>query len=56
MPLFSKFSKGDPAFTGNIETGVAFKNYEQFIKCIAKIDGTTIDDAEDLDLVMPMYN
>ena len=21
-----------------------------------KIDGTTIDDAEDLDLVMPMYN
>ena len=56
VPLFSKFSKGDPTFTGNIETEVAFKNYEQFIKCIAKIDGTTIDDAEDLDLVMPMYN
>ena len=56
VPVFSKFSKGDPAFTGNIETGVAFKNYEQFIKCIAKIDGATIDDAEDLDLVMPMYN
>ena len=23
---------------------------------LSKIDGTTIDDAEDLDLVMPMYN
>ena len=26
------------------------------MKCIIKIDGTTIDDTEDLDLVMPMYN
>ena len=25
-------------------------------KCITKIDETTIDDAEDLDLVMPIYN
>ena len=25
-------------------------------ECITKIDGTTIDDAEDLDLVMPMHN
>ena len=25
-------------------------------KCIIKIDGTAADDAEDLDLVMPMYN
>ena len=25
-------------------------------KCITKIDETTIDDAEDLDLVIPMYN
>ena len=24
--------------------------------CISKIDGTTIDDAEDLDLVVVMYN
>ena len=35
---------------------VAFKKYAPFTKCITKIDGTTIDDAEDLDLVMPMYN
>ena len=37
-------------------TQVAFKNCSPFTKCITKIDGTTIDDAEDLDLVMPMYN
>ena len=33
-----------------------FKNSVPFTKCITKIDGTTIDDVEDLDLVMPMYN
>ena len=27
-----------------------------FTKCITKIDGTAIDDAEDLDLVMSVYN
>ena len=31
------------------------KNSATFIKCITKIDGTTIDDAEDLDLAMSMY-
>ena len=37
-------------------TQVAFKNGAPFTKCITKTYGTTIDDAEDLDLVMPMYN
>ena len=27
-----------------------------FTKCITRIDGTTIDDAEDLDLVMLVYS
>ena len=35
---------------------VAFKNCASLNKCITKIDGITIDDAEDLDLVMPIYN
>ena len=35
---------------------VAFKNGVPFAKCITKIYGTTIDDAEDLDLAMLMYN
>ena len=37
-------------------TQVAFKSCAPFTKCIKKIDGTTTDDAEDLDLAMPIYN
>ena len=40
----------------NIPTQVAFKICALFNTCITKIYGTSIDDAEDLDLVMPMYN
>ena len=40
----------------NIQTPVAFKIWAAFIKCIKKTDGTTMDDAEDLDLSMLMYN
>ena len=40
----------------NNPTQVAFKNCAPFIKCITKINGLTIADAEDLDMVMPMYN
>ena len=35
---------------------VAFKNNAPFINCISKIRGVQIDNAEDLDVVMPMYN
>ena len=34
---------------------VAFKNNAPFINCISKINGIQIDNAEDLDVVMPMY-
>ena len=47
---------GDITIIRGNETQVAFKNCAPFIKCITKIDGTMIDDAEDLDLIMPMYN
>ena len=47
---------GDITVVAATATQVAFKNCAPFTKCITKIDGTTIDDAEDLDLVMPMYN
>ena len=48
--------KGDVTVTAVPAIQVSFKNCAPFTKCITKIDGTTIDDAEDLDLVMPMYN
>ena len=35
---------------------LAFKNNAPFINCISKINGTKIDNAEDLDVVMSMYN
>ena len=47
---------GDITVTEAPETQVSFNNCAPFIKCITKIDETTTDDAEDLDLVMPMYN
>ena len=34
----------------------AFKNNALFISCILKINNAPIDNAEDLDVVMPMYN
>ena len=33
-----------------------FKNNAPFNNCISKINGAKIDNAEDLDAVMPMYN
>ena len=46
--------RGDITIIGHQATQVAFKNCALFSKCITKIDGTTLDDAEDLDLVMSM--
>ena len=34
----------------------ALKNNAPFISCISKINNTLIDNAKDLDIVMPMYN
>ena len=38
------------------EKKLVFKNNAPFISCISKINGVKIDNAEDLDVVMPMYN
>ena len=38
------------------KTSASLQNCAPLTKYITKIDGTTIDDAEDLDFVMPMYN
>ena len=36
--------------------GVAFENCAPFTKCISRINNTGIDNAHDIDIVMPMYN
>ena len=36
--------------------GVVFKNCAPFTKCISRINNADIDNAQDIDIVMPMYN
>ena len=53
--------KGDITVEGNNKANkcnknLVFKNNAPFINCITKINGMKIDNAEDLDVVMPMYN
>ena len=53
--------KGDITLEGDNDANkhnknLAFKNNAPFISCISKINGVQIDNAENLDVVMPMYN
>ena len=41
---------------GKRNKSVTFKNNAPFINCISKSNGVQIDNAEDLDVVTPMYN
>ena len=38
------------------DKGVAFKNCAPFTNCISEINNTQVDNAKDIDIVMPMYN
>ena len=38
------------------DKGVTFKNCAPFTKCISRINNTDIDNTQDIDIVMPMYN
>ena len=40
----------------NRDKKVIFKNCAPFTNCISKINNTQIDNAEYIDIVMPMYN
>ena len=40
----------------NINKKVIFKNCAPFTNCISEINNTQIDNAKDIDIVMPMYN
>ena len=41
---------------GNANTKVAFKNCAPFRKCRAEINETFVDEAEHINIAMPMYN
>ena len=38
------------------DKGVAFKNCAPFTHCISEINNTQVDNAKDIDIIMPMYN
>ena len=44
------------AAANNTNKKVIFKNCAPFTNCISKINNTQIDNAEYIDIVMPMYN
>ena len=55
------FVKGDVTLEGHNDANkqnknLVFKNNAPFINCVSKINGVKIDNAEDLDVAMPMYN
>ena len=41
---------------GNASTKVAFKNWSPFKKCRTEINETFVDDAQHVNIAMPMYN
>ena len=41
---------------GDANTGVVFKNCFPFTKCITHINNEHVDNADNLDIIMPMYN
>ena len=44
------------ATAGNADTRVAFKNYAPCTKCITHINHECVDNADNFDIVMPLYN
>ena len=44
------------AAANNDNKNVVFKSCASFIDCISRINNTQIDNTENIDVVMPMYN
>ena len=47
---------GTAAAPNNRNEKVIFKNCAPFTSCISKINNIQVDNAENIDIVMPMYN
>ena len=46
----------NPNNNDNFDRRLTLKNNAPFISCVSKINGELVENAEDLDIVMPMYN
>ena len=42
--------------SSNVNKEVVFKNYAPFTDCISEKNNTQLDNAKDIDVVMPLYN
>ena len=42
--------------TDERDKGVIFKNCAPFVECISRINNIEVDNAKDINIVMPMYN
>ena len=51
-----KNTAADVYAANNTNKKVIFKNCAAFTNCISKINNTQIDNAQYIDIVMPMYN
>ena len=51
-----KMTITNPNDNANFNKDLTLKNNAPFISCISKINGELVEYAEDLDIVMPMYN
>ena len=49
-------SAAQGATVNNTNKKVTFKNCALFTSCTTKINNTQVDDAQDIDIVIPMYN
>ena len=43
-------------YGGNANTKLVFKNCAPFTRCVLQINDEHVEDAEDLDIIVPMYN
>ena len=46
----------NPNNNANFDRRLTLKNNAPFISCVSKINGELVENAEDLDIVIPMYN
>ena len=51
-----KITVTDPNNNANFDRRLTLKNNAPFISCISKINDKLVENAEDLDIAMPMYN
>ena len=47
---------GDDAAARKTNEGITFKNCAPFINCKSELNNAEIDNAKDIDIVIPMYN